>query len=616
MHHIKSFYETNRIRFFSGVVSLFLIPALIYLGFTYVTESTQAAQSAGLSFVLKDQNGTSFKTDGSGKVVLKEGDKIALDVILTTTNAAIEMALMTVDYPADVLSIGYSSTPLSQNQGTTELHQTTQAVCGSNPSKKDDLSNYLSEMWLSGVEVDQAAEKPVGSVRVICAAGPQTSPFVPAKPVPKNRIVKIATLYFTVDKPTVSSELEFRVNSFNLKASPTVLTALGCYQEAQACQGNPTCIAAIQACENNVQVNQVEKLVFTTNQSTSPSPTVPLSIVPTDPVISISPGTEAIRLFPTDDTFIHSDEENRNFGSTAELEVDGSPKKDILLQFDTGSLDRTAITSARAVFRVTNKSTDPSTVKFSDIISWNEKTVTYQNKPDLASGRIVSTITGNKVGSDVSLDVTDFIKNSASPRFTLIIEQNKSDGLDISSKEGTHKPYIDIQVAKSTAVIPQPSVVPQTLELLPIGDTHVVKERSARNYGKTTVMEIDGSPDTIAYMQFSPGDINLFSIQSATLTYYVTNKSTSTQNIRISNSLNWDEATMTYSNRPDSSQVPVVRTVNTNGKADMWVTVDLTDEIRLMKSGNFTIVLDQKGSDGLSINSRESSRPPKLTIEP
>lgn len=242
-----------------------LLPVAVYLASTVTDTQRRAAPTASLSLLPKNSDGSVISQNPDTSYTFNPGEEVTLDVMLQTGDAQIEMALMTIDYPGDVLSINYDATPASQDPVTNiGMHLTSDAYCGVNQNPFD-ANNFLGDSWFRAVEVNETTQQPTGSIRLLCGAGSNSVPFTPLRPAPTNATTKIATITFTVTQPTDSSDMNFRINSVDLNASPTLLTELGCRQATEACGSDNECIEAIPQCANNLDVNQTSGLTFTTN---------------------------------------------------------------------------------------------------------------------------------------------------------------------------------------------------------------------------------------------------------------------------------------------------------------------------------------------------------------
>src|SRR3989344_4989568 len=255
-----------------------LLPVAVYLASTVTDTARKAAPSASLNLVAKDQNGNIIGQNPDTSYTFAPGEEVTLDVMLAAGDTQIEMALMTIDYPGNILSINYDPLPASEDPVTgIGMHLTTDAYCGANENPFD-ANNYLGDSWFRGVEVNETTDQPTGSIRILCGAGSNSVPFTPLRSAPAGQTTKIATITFTVGQPTNSSDIIFRINSADVNASPTLLTALGCRQATEACGNDNTCIEAVPQCQNNLNVNQTTGITFTTNTSQS-GPSIDLSTV-------------------------------------------------------------------------------------------------------------------------------------------------------------------------------------------------------------------------------------------------------------------------------------------------------------------------------------------------
>ncbi len=132
---------------------------------------------------------------------------------------------------------------------------------------------------------------------------------------------------------------------------------------------------------------------------------------------------------------------NQNFGSATSLSVDGSPVEITYFKFDLSSLAGKTFKKATLKFNTVDSSDGQENVK-STSTSWNEGTITYNNRP--TSTGVVTNFRGGVSGYLTQIDVTSFVETNKGGIISLMFDTTSTDGLDFSSKESTIKPVLVI----------------------------------------------------------------------------------------------------------------------------------------------------------------------------
>ncbi|GIW62019.1 MAG: hypothetical protein KatS3mg089_0871 [Patescibacteria group bacterium] len=163
------------------------------------------------------------------------------------------------------------------------------------------------------------------------------------------------------------------------------------------------------------------------------------------PLLSIATDTQSVStlkeevFLPIDDTFVHKDNPQTNYGSWKSLEVDGDPQKIIYMKFDLSKLAGKIIRHAELRFRVKDTSYSTQIIRFVENHQWDEHTLNFVKRyqPSLP----IRTIHGGKKDTYLNIDVTSVVQLKAGTIFSFLIESNGSDGLDIYSKEIPNPDY-------------------------------------------------------------------------------------------------------------------------------------------------------------------------------
>jgi hypothetical protein len=141
--------------------------------------------------------------------------------------------------------------------------------------------------------------------------------------------------------------------------------------------------------------------------------------------------TDGKSFMPIADASVAANTPDTNFGSADILEVDGRAEKISYLRFDVNGITE-SVQSARIVLNVVDESPFGGTVHLMSNTSWNEDTVTYNNRPAV-DGSALDSLGPVSVGNVVVLDVTDAVTGNGIYNFA--IASDNSDGADYYSSE-------------------------------------------------------------------------------------------------------------------------------------------------------------------------------------
>ena len=193
---------------------------------------------------------------------------------------------------------------------------------------------------------------------------------------------------------------------------------------------------------------------------------------------------------PTHDSFVRSNKPTNNYGSLAEMRVRETSSANLytFLKFDVSGLSGTvqkatlklsvidASNEGGAIYSVSNYyagTTDP----------WTESGLIWDNAPAI-SGTPLSTLGAVSLGQIVEFDVTAAISGDGTYSFG--IENNTSDVLKYSSKEGSVVPELVVEVLTS----PLPNITSFTPASGPVG-TEVTL--TGANFTGTTDVSFNGT---------------------------------------------------------------------------------------------------------------------------
>jgi hypothetical protein len=144
------------------------------------------------------------------------------------------------------------------------------------------------------------------------------------------------------------------------------------------------------------------------------------------------------------------------------------------------------------------------------------------------------------------------------------------------------------------------------------GDTHVKQASPTSTYGTRDTVDIDynsSSAEERGFMKFDLTSLSAATISSAKLKLYITSDSSATQTMKLLNTgdSNFNEATMTWNNKPTPSATTVGTITAPND--GQWVTIDITSSATARKGGWLAFDIETTSSSGLSIASKDNVNP-------
>jgi hypothetical protein len=169
-------------------------------------------------------------------------------------------------------------------------------------------------------------------------------------------------------------------------------------------------------------------------QGGSVSGTVNVTVVP------VGGGGAEITFTPVADAYVNSWYRDQNYGTLPSLDVDARPVKISYLRFDVSGLSGTVV-SARLQLQCSNKSPFGGAIYAISNNSWQETTVTYNNRPAI-DGSALHALGTVSVGDIVELDVTAAISGNGTYNFAM--NSNNKNGADYYSREGSTPPILII----------------------------------------------------------------------------------------------------------------------------------------------------------------------------
>ncbi len=144
----------------------------------------------------------------------------------------------------------------------------------------------------------------------------------------------------------------------------------------------------------------------------------------------------------------------------------------------------------------------------------------------------------------------------------------------------------------------------------PAADAYVIKSQASSNFGKSTSLRADASPDTRSYLRFSVSGLNGAVVQSAKLRLYVNSSNSTGFSVRTVADNKWSETAITYRNAP-----PVGIVLNNSGKltSGTWVQVDVSNYVNAENTYNMAITTTS--GTNINMSSRETgANAPQLVV--
>lgn len=150
------------------------------------------------------------------------------------------------------------------------------------------------------------------------------------------------------------------------------------------------------------------------------------------------------------DSYVSSGNPNTNYGTVNALYTKSSgPNQISYLSFNLTNIVASDVQLAKLNLRVTNNTNNKQTIKIVTS-AWQEKTVTYNNRP--STGETITTL-GTLGSGNQSIDLTSFVKANAGKTITLAIESSGKDNLALRSREATNlgnRPHLAITQGSSS----------------------------------------------------------------------------------------------------------------------------------------------------------------------
>lgn len=171
--------------------------------------------------------------------------------------------------------------------------------------------------------------------------------------------------------------------------------------------------------------------------TTAPTATATATVTATEPSRLGAAVAQNVVLAPDADASVSGSNPSTNYGTDSTLLVDGSPLLETYIRFDASKLTG-VVTSALLRLFVADATTRPTSA-YGTSNSWTEAGITWSNRPARTTASVFD-VPSAAVGTWIEYDVTSLVRAGAPASF--VIATASSDGLDVSSSEGTRPPQL------------------------------------------------------------------------------------------------------------------------------------------------------------------------------
>ncbi|MCB8976245.1 MAG: DNRLRE domain-containing protein [Ardenticatenaceae bacterium] len=359
-----------------------------------------------------------------------------------------------------------------------------------------------------------------------------------------------------------------------------------------------------------------------TPSNTPVPPTATNTPLPPTPTNTPGPGGQTLTFNPVADSFTMANRPTNNQGSASTLRLDGSPDNNAYLRFDVQGLNGTVSQATLRVYTQSSSSIGFDAHQVTDN-SWAESSITYANAPAL--GSLINSSGAISSNGYVEVAVTSFVSGNGLVSFGLSTAD--SNLITLASRESGNQPQLVVQTAGSgatatptpigppptatnTAVPPTPTNTPgpggSTFTFTAVDDAMTLSSRPTLNYGSSTTLGTDASPDIRSYLKFNVSGLD-GAVASATLRVFVNSGNAPFEVAQVS-STSWSESSITYSNAPTIGSV-----INSAGSVSSgWIEIDVTSAIS--GDGTFSLALLSSSSVRNLFSSTEGVNGPQLVI--
>lgn len=325
------------------------------------------------------------------------------------------------------------------------------------------------------------------------------------------------------------------------------------------------------------------------------------------PALAQTAVTGELTFAPVADAAVREQYPSTNYGTTPTLLADTSPREASYLRFVVSGVT-SPVRGAKVRLYVLNGSVQGPQL-YASAGGWEERTITWNTRP-AHSGSALGSPGAVAVGTWVEYDVSALVKGDGQFNFAII--PVSTDGTDFASREATD-PARRPRLVLTTGDAQQPPPPPpgSTLTLPPSADAAVRAQYPSTNYGTTTTLLADTSPQEASYVRFSVTGVT-GTVSGAKVRFHVLNGTVQGPQLYTAAG-GWDERTITWNNRPAHSGAalgsPGALAVGS------WVEYDVSAIVK--GNGDFNFAVIPVSTDGTDFASREhgqASLRPQLVL--
>jgi chitodextrinase len=153
-----------------------------------------------------------------------------------------------------------------------------------------------------------------------------------------------------------------------------------------------------------------------------------------------------------------------------------------------------------------------------------------------------------------------------------------------------------------TTLIPPPVIT--NLNFTSTADAYVRQDKPTSNYGSSTALITDASPNEDILMRFNVSGVGTGKVDAAKLRLYVNKSSNSGGNIKKAASSTWNEATLNWNNKP-ALGTTVYGTFGSLVR-NSYVEVDLSSGM-VTGDGVYDLYIDSSSTNDAAFNSKEAA---------
>lgn len=164
----------------------------------------------------------------------------------------------------------------------------------------------------------------------------------------------------------------------------------------------------------------------------------------------------SVTLYPLADAEVRADNPAANLGGADRLGVDYTPIRIAYLKFDLTGLNGVQLNSAALRLKVLDGSSSTQNVKAVDPAAWEERTVTYNNRPAL--GELWASFAGSTANAWQTVDLSGPAAGRLGQVLSFGLDSSGGDNLVFGSKEGTtDRPELVVTYLGEAAPGPSPT---------------------------------------------------------------------------------------------------------------------------------------------------------------